>query len=576
MENFVVSARKYRPVTFDTVIGQKAITDTLKNAIRNNHLAQAFLFCGPRGVGKTTCARILAKIINCENPGPNFESCNVCVSCKSFEESNSFNVHELDAASNNSVEDIRNLVEKVRIPPQIGKYKVYIIDEVHMLSSQAFNAFLKTLEEPPPFVKFILATTEKHKIIPTILSRCQIFDFSLITVDDIAKHLAFVAQSENIKSDIESLHAIALKSDGALRDALSIFDQLVSFAGNSLTYKQVIENLNILDYEYYFKMTENILASDTSSILLMVNEIIENGFDGLHFLLGLGEHFRNLLISKDASTLKLLEVSSTIIQRYQEQSASCEANFLLKNLEIISKTDYTYRTSSNKRLLVELALLQMCHDFSVQTTSIQKKTLDKSIQPILSEKIPVSAKNEVQTPLTDVKVSVPNVAIEKKDTPKTKILFKRESVSIKDYPTAENTVENPELLSENLVSVKSEPFTQESLEKNWKIYINKISDSNPSFASTLMYGNPIIIENNHIEVNIETKIQAEELNIKKGDLLEFLRNKLKNDLIQLSVKTTITKSSLSPYTAKEKFKKMAEENMAINKLKQNLNLELEL
>jgi len=576
MENFVVSARKYRPVTFDTVIGQKAITDTLKNAIRNNHLAQAFLFCGPRGVGKTTCARILAKIINCENPGPNFESCNVCVSCKSFEESNSFNVHELDAASNNSVEDIRNLVEKVRIPPQIGKYKVYIIDEVHMLSSQAFNAFLKTLEEPPPFVKFILATTEKHKIIPTILSRCQIFDFSRITVDDIAKHLAFVAQSENIKSDIESLHAIALKSDGALRDALSIFDQLVSFAGNSLTYKQVIENLNILDYEYYFKMTENILASDTSSILLMVNEIIENGFDGLHFLLGLGEHFRNLLISKDASTLKLLEVSSTIIQRYQEQSASCEANFLLKNLEIISKTDYTYRTSSNKRLLVELALLQMCHDFSVQTTSIQKKTLDKSIQPILSEKIPVSAKNEVQTPLTDVKVSVPNVAIEKKDTPKTKILFKRESVSIKDYPTAENTVENPELLSENLVSVKSEPFTQESLEKNWKIYINKISDSNPSFASTLMYGNPIIIENNHIEVNIETKIQAEELNIKKGDLLEFLRNKLKNDLIQLSVKTTITKSSLSPYTAKEKFKKMAEENMAINKLKQNLNLELEL
>ncbi|RLD35976.1 MAG: DNA polymerase III subunit gamma/tau, partial [Bacteroidetes bacterium] len=330
MENFVVSARKYRPDTFDTVIGQKSITTTLKNAIRNQHLAQAFLFCGPRGVGKTTCARILAKTINCQNISDNIEACNTCESCTSFNESISFNIHELDAASNNSVEDIRNLVDQVRVPPQVGKYKVYIIDEVHMLSTAAFNAFLKTLEEPPAYAKFILATTEKHKIIPTILSRCQIYDFKRITVDDIAGHLKFVAESENVNASDDALHIIAQKADGALRDALSIFDQLVSFAGNDITYEKVIQNLNVLDYDYYFRVTENILKGDASETLLIINEVIDNGFDGQHFIIGLGEHLRNLLVCKDPATSGLLEVSDNLKKRYLDQAGLCETDFLLR------------------------------------------------------------------------------------------------------------------------------------------------------------------------------------------------------------------------------------------------------
>ena len=316
MENFIVSARKYRPQTFDTVVGQKSITNTLKNAIRNNQLAQAFLFCGPRGVGKTTCARILAKTINCENLSPAMEACDKCQSCVSFNENASFNIYELDGASNNSVDEIRNLVDKVRIQPQMGKYKVYIIDEVHMLSASAFNAFLKTLEEPPAYAKFILATTEKHKIIPTILSRCQIFDFKRITVEDIVGHLNYVATNERITAEENALHIIAKKADGAMRDALSIFDQLVSFAGHNLTYETVLENLNVLDYEYFFNITGHILDGDISSTLLTINEILDKGFDGQHFLIGFGEHIRNLLVCKDPVTVKLLETAPTIRNRY--------------------------------------------------------------------------------------------------------------------------------------------------------------------------------------------------------------------------------------------------------------------
>ena len=384
MENFIVSARKYRPATFDTVVGQASITNTLKNAIRSNHLAQAYLFTGPRGVGKTTTARIFAKTINClnidlENNPDNIEPCNTCESCKSFSTNSSFNIYELDAASNNSVDDIRQLVEQVRIPPQVGKYKIYIIDEVHMLSTAAFNAFLKTLEEPPPYVKFILATTERHKIIPTILSRCQVFNFSRITIKDMAEHLRYVANSENVKAEDDALHLVAEKADGALRDALSIFDQLVSFTSGDLTYDKVVENLHVLDQDYYFKVTGHILKGEISSVLVLLNDIIEKGFDGQHFIVGLGEHFRSLMISRDKATIDLMDTSDNVKEKYRQEAAKYDVPFLVKALELNNQADINYRTSNNKRLLIELSLMQMCglaNAFS-NNESLEKKGLTK-------------------------------------------------------------------------------------------------------------------------------------------------------------------------------------------------------
>jgi len=359
MSDFIVSARKYRPSTFNAVVGQTSITSTLKNAIKSNQLAQSFLFCGPRGIGKTSCARILAKTINCENITENIEACNKCVSCKSFNENASFNVHELDAASNNSVDDIRRLVDQVRFAPQVGEYNIYIIDEVHMLSTQAFNAFLKTLEEPPKHAKFILATTEKHKIIPTILSRCQIFDFKRVGINDISNHLDFVAKSEGIAAEKEALHLIAQKSDGSLRDSLSLFDRLISFSEKELTYQGVIEHLNILDYEYYFKVTAALLKNDINALLLLFNEILDNGFDGHHFIIGLSEHLRDILVAKDESTLQLLEKGEALQQKYLEQSKSCELSFLIPALSLCNKCDVQYKESNNKRLLVELSLMRI-------------------------------------------------------------------------------------------------------------------------------------------------------------------------------------------------------------------------
>ena len=360
MSDFIVSARKYRPQTFDTVVGQSSITNTLKNAIRTGHLAQAFLFCGSRGVGKTTTARILAKTINCFNRTENIEACDQCDSCESFKTGYSLNITELDAASNNGVEEMRTLIEQVRIPPQLGNYKVYIIDEVHMLTPNSFNAFLKTLEEPPKHAIFILATTEKHKIIPTILSRCQIFDFARIKVKDIADHLASVAAKEGITADPEALHLIAQKSDGALRDALSIFDQIVTFTGTTLTYKSVLENLNMLDFDYYFRIVESVNKEDISSCLLLLNDIVEHGFDTHNFIIGLADHYRNLLVCKDMRTAVLLEVGENLEQRYIDQSKQIDSGILLRALGILSKTDVDYKTSKNQRLLVELAIMQLC------------------------------------------------------------------------------------------------------------------------------------------------------------------------------------------------------------------------
>lgn len=360
MSEFVVSARKYRPQTFDTVVGQKSITTTLKSAIKNDHLAQAFLFCGSRGVGKTTTARILAKTINCFNRTEQIEACDQCESCLSFNEGASLNVYELDAASNNSVDDIRGLIDQVRIAPQLGTHKVYIIDEVHMLSTAAFNAFLKTLEEPPAHAIFILATTEKHKIIPTILSRCQIFDFQRIKVRDIADHLANIATREAVTADPDALHLIAQKADGALRDALSIFDQIVSFAGSNVTHKAVLENLNILDHDYYFKVVDNAINEDIPANLLLFNDVMEKGFDGHHFVSGLADHFRNLLVCKDPRTANLLEVGEMTEKSFIEQSKKLDAHFAVRALGVLSKTDVDYKASKNQRLLVEMALMQLC------------------------------------------------------------------------------------------------------------------------------------------------------------------------------------------------------------------------
>jgi DNA polymerase-3 subunit gamma/tau len=360
MENFIVSARKYRPAKFLDVVGQEQVSDTLKKALSTGKLAQSFLFCGPRGVGKTTCARILAKAINCENPGADFEPCNECNSCVSFSQNASFNIFELDAASNNSVDDIRQLVDQVRFAPQSGKYKVYIIDEVHMLSSGAFNAFLKTLEEPPSYAIFILATTEKHKIIPTILSRCQIFDFKRISDKDIVKQLQKICTSEGVAAEPSALHVIAQKADGGLRDALSLFDKIVSYAGKTVTYQDVITNLNILDFEYYFKITEYFMVEDSAAVLNAYNEIVNNGFDGEMFLIGMAEHFRNLLICKDEKTVHLLEAADDIKDKYHQQSSLVNDTFLLNALTTVNKCDIEYKTAKNKRLLVELALLKIC------------------------------------------------------------------------------------------------------------------------------------------------------------------------------------------------------------------------
>ncbi len=588
MENFIVSARKYRPITFDTVIGQVSITSTLKNAIKNNHLAQAFLFCGPRGVGKTTCARILAKTINCENLSPNIEACNVCKPCQSFNTSNSFNVFELDAASNNSVDDIRNLVDQVRVPPQIGKYKIYIIDEVHMLSASAFNAFLKTLEEPPAYAKFILATTEKHKIIPTILSRCQVFDFNRITIDDIAKHLGYVANCEHVSAEPDALHIIAQKADGALRDALSIFDQIVSFAGSdTITYKAVIENLNVLDYDYFFNLTDFFLKGNIPETLLILNEILEHGFDGHHFINGLGEHFRNLLVCKDAATIKLLEVGENIRDKYREQAQSCTPDFLLKALDLVAKCDVNYKTANNKRLLLELTLMQIC-SFHSQSNPFKEPAKAESIKPIT--KIPDAKTNTVQPePLKKIENTIVN-EIKKEDLPvnivaepshKTapkKIVHGTRSIleTLAETDKKKSELENNKVEEVNTKYEKPEAeFTKEQFEMAWTMYAQQFKQELPDFFITLTSRIPELKENFIIELTIDNVVQEKEIADRKLDMLTFLRKELNNYKIQLQLIINKNPDNIKPFTPQEKFKKMAEKNPAIKKLRDKFDLEID-
>ena len=561
-------------MTFSTVIGQPSITSTLKNAVKNQQIAQAFLFCGPRGVGKTTCARILAKTINCTNLTDDIEACNQCESCQSFNESASFNVHELDAASNNSVDDIRNLVDQVRIPPQAAKYKIYIIDEVHMLSQQAFNAFLKTLEEPPPYAKFILATTEKHKIIPTILSRCQVFDFKRITVDDIAKHLAFVASKEGVEASPDALHIIALKADGALRDALSIFDQLVSFSGSRLTYEMVIQNLNILDYEYYFKITDQILSQDVAGTLLTINEIIDNGFEGQHFLIGMGEHLRNLLVSQDPSTIELLEVSPGLKEKYLQQAKKCSAEFLLRSLEINNQCDINYKSSNNKNLHLEISLMQLC-SLGSPSASTTSKAPDLPTKPKqeATPKVTVSEgtnKVEEPPPPTSPPATGTKIPKQEKKIPGT--------LSIKQAVNGQKTEEEKKDIVDQANGVKDRPedsFNQEDLEKAWVLFTESLLKDSPNLYSTLTKQKPKLKENHLIVLDIDNKVQDKEIRERRADIHEFLRRELNNYKLRLETNILENQESSKAYFPEEIYQKMAEKNPNIKKLKDQLDMEID-
>jgi DNA polymerase III subunit gamma/tau len=576
MDNFIVSARKYRPATFDTVVGQGHITNTLKNAIKTGHLAQAFLFCGPRGVGKTTCARILAKTINCTNRTENTEACDKCESCVSFNSGASHNVFELDAASNNSVDDIRNLIDQVRYAPQLGDYKIYVIDEVHMLSSNAFNAFLKTLEEPPKHAIFILATTEKHKIIPTILSRCQIFDFNRIQIEDIAHHLAFIAKSENVNAEADALHIIAQKADGALRDACSIFDQIVSFAGNTVTYKAVIENLNILDYDYYFQITDAILGENIPQALLVFNEILNNGFDGHNFIAGLGDHFRNLLVSKDEITLQLLEVGASIKDKYKEQAGKCSLAFLVKGITILNKTDIQYKSSKNQRLQVELALMQLC---SINSTGVDTEKKNDIIKPKEKSK---EAEVKIPQPIISTPQSTtaqPTTNIQQPTATK-KPVIQTSSPSITQHlnpkTETEATVVKEKEEAEVAANQPQRAFTQGGLEKCWSKYASELKAKGKEFYGiALQSKKPKLIGYEMIEFSINSKTLEETINEDKMNLLGYLRRELNNYSIQLTLVMTASDERNSLYTANDRYKRLAEKNPIMNRFRQAFDLDIE-
>ncbi|QQL49855.1 DNA polymerase III subunit gamma/tau [Mucilaginibacter ginkgonis] len=605
MDNFIVSARKYRPATFETVVGQQHVTNTLKNAIKSNQLAQAFLFCGPRGVGKTTCARILAKTINCTNLQPNGEACGTCDSCKAFQNGNSFNVHELDAASNNSVDDIRNLIDQVRIPPQAGRYKVYIIDEVHMLSQAAFNAFLKTLEEPPSYAIFILATTEKHKILPTILSRCQIFDFNRIKVEDMAAHLASIAVKESISYEDDGLHIIAQKADGGLRDALSMFDQIVSFSGGNVTYHTVIENLNILDYDYYFSLTDSLMQQATSKTLLTFDEILSKGFDGSHFISGMSHHLRNLLVGKDSVTLKLLEVSEGVRQRYMQQSQLTPVSFLLSALNIANQCEINYRLSKNQRLQVELALLKMCHlnaafnlvNLPATEDQVKKKTDAASIAPQTttitaaltpdnltkepevkynaapSIAAPVSEPSKPQAIITAPVDSPPAPARPQAEKPKIVIPAKTTFIpSLKDLSTGNSNVVDEE--DPYIKGTDKNPFTMDDFLKKWNEYAIKLKkESKMSLFTIFTTEAPVMLKPYDFEVVVSNKAQDNNFRDEKPDLLNFLRVQLKNFDIQIFTRIDETIVTKRPYTDQEKFQHMASRNPHLLELQKSFNLD---
>tara|TARA_B110000483_G_scaffold35549_1_gene43417 strand:+ start:342 stop:2048 length:1707 start_codon:yes stop_codon:yes gene_type:complete len=568
MDNFVVSALKYRPDNFNSVIGQSSITKTLENAIKQNQLPQALLFCGPRGVGKTTCARILAKKIN-----ENQES----------SDDFSFNIFELDAASNNGVDDIRNLIDQVRIPPQTGKYKVYIIDEVHMLSGQAFNAFLKTLEEPPFYAIFILATTEKHKVIPTILSRCQIYDFKKISTDDIKLYLENIAKSEKIKFDDEALYLIAKKSDGALRDALSIFDRLVNFTEGNITKELAYENLSVLDYDIYFKAFNQLIENDITNIILLLNEVIEKGFDGQHFIDGFSSHLRDLMVSKDDKTQVLLEQNKSLLNRYIEQANKKSLNFILTAIELTENCSYRYRTSKNQRLLVEICLMKLCSISQIEpkkkiailpVESIKKrdslKIIEEKTTNKLEEEINIVIKKEL---LSDYKTNSVIKENDLSETKKEKVVSGLSISSLKIKKNIEKELKEKQK-QENIENF-NESFNQDDLNKEWKVYYTNLLDNGrKNIASILQIDDPIIKNGNEIHFTLSNNTNKIELEKNKPPLLRFLRNKLKNSEIQLIVGVNKENEKKFIYSSLEKFEKLKSINPSVEKMRSEFKLRL--
>lgn len=621
MENYIVSARKYRPATFESVVGQRALTTTLKNAIATQKLAHAYLFCGPRGVGKTTCARIFAKTINCMTPTADGEACNQCESCVAFNEQRSYNIHELDAASNNSVDDIRQLVEQVRIPPQVGKYKVYIIDEVHMLSTSAFNAFLKTLEEPPHHAVFILATTEKHKILPTILSRCQIYDFNRISVEDTVNHLMYVAAKEGIAAEPEALNVIAMKADGGMRDALSIFDQVVSFTGGHITYKSVIDNLNVLDYEYYFRLTDSFLANKVSDVLLLFNDILNKGFDGSHFITGLSSHFRDLLVAKDAVTLPLLQVGAGIRQRYQEQAQNCPLPFIYKAMKLCNDCDLNYRVSKNKRLLVELTLIQLAQLTVEGDEASGGRSPKNVIKPIFNQPVaqassagaaPVqqgthsvpqsptvashsagpAASTQSPRPVTPqqpaslvaaapsfTSSAVSSGQSRKEEGRKVPVMsLSSLGVSIK-HPHRGQEEKNVQSVSSSTPShaVQEEDlmFNERDLDYYWREYATQLPKEQDALSKRMLMLHPSLLKNSTtFEVVVDNEMAAKDFVALIPELQQYLSKRLKNRKVAMQVRVSEDSEAARPVGRVEKFQMMAQKNQALLQLKDTFGLEL--
>lgn len=598
MESFVVSARKYRPSTFETVVGQHTLTQTLKNAIKSNHLAHAYLFCGPRGVGKTTCARIFAKTINCQHLTDDFEPCNECESCKAFNEQRSYNIHELDAASNNSVDDIRSLIEQVRIPPQIGKYSVYIVDEVHMLSQGAFNAFLKTLEEPPAHAIFILATTEKHKILPTILSRCQIYDFNRITIPDTVDYLQKIAQKEQINIDVEALNVIAQKSDGGMRDALSIFDQLVNFCGTSISYQDAISTLNVLDYEYYFRLVDCALASDVSGALLLFNEVLAKGFEGQHFVDGLGSHLRDVMVSKDVATIALLEKGENVAKRYAEQAAKTPLPFLYKALQMVGDVSLNYRLSRNKRLAVEILLIKLCQIMGpVEVEPLQQKPIapissspQKSPQKTAGGNEGVDKKTATSPQRAQVERSVDSASAPEKapeavsqvkknvrQAPATspQTFHRSISINVGNYVgQAETTTTSTH--SSVSKEKRHKPFDEEQLRKAWAASIDEVAEADDRLKSIMYRREPVMVAADTAEIVLENNSQESDMKTIETKLVQFIRDQIENDDFTLRFRIAESQEKAPvAYTSEDKMKLFVQKNSAVSLLKESFKLQLE-